>query len=60
MHTLDDVAENREKIVNVRFTDAGLKTLDKFRGSWSRSEYIRRALAYAAKDGMKGPEEPQW
>lgn len=57
---MDDVAENREKIVNVRFTDAGIESLDKFRGTWTRSEYIRRALAYAVKNGMTGPEEPQW
>lgn len=54
------MAQIREKVVQVRFTEEGVATLDKIRGSWTRSEYIRRALAYAAKNGMRGPEEQQW
>ena len=48
------------KTVPVRFTPPGVAKLDEMRGSWSRSEYIRQAVALAAKQGMKGPEKVKW
>lgn len=44
----------------VRFTKAGVDKIDEMRGAWTRSEYIRRAVARAAKEGLKGPEQVDW
>ena len=54
------MAEKRGETIHVRLSDSGLAALDEFRGSWTRSHYIRQALAYAVKNGMKGPEEVEW
>jgi Arc/MetJ-type ribon-helix-helix transcriptional regulator len=52
--------EAKRENVTVRLTPKGIERLDSLRGAWSRSEYIRQAIAHAAKNNMKGPEEVQW
>jgi hypothetical protein len=59
MLSLVTQAEPRKPVV-VRFSAAGVDKVDELRGAWTRSEYIRRAVAYAAKNGMKGPREVNW
>lgn len=37
-------------------TEEGLAYIDRRRGAWTRAEYIRQALALAAKHNLKGPK----
>ena len=53
------MATERETI-HVRLSEEGLSAIEKHRGAWTRSRYIREALKYAMKNGMKGPEEVEW
>ena len=55
-----DGAVAREKIVGIRFAPGGLDKVDELRGAWSRSEYIRAAVAYAVRNGLRGPEKVKW
>lgn len=48
------------QMLHVRLAKTGLDKIDEARGTWSRSEYIRRALAKALREGLKGPEEVSW
>lgn len=48
----------RKVMVPVRFTRAGVRNLDRVRGDWSRSKYIREALSFAVKGGLRGPKPP--
>lgn len=45
-------------MMHIRLSKSGLRKIDEKRRSWSRSEYIRQALALAMKNGLEGPEEP--
>lgn len=45
----------RAKIVPVRYTEPAVDLVDKHRGTWTRSEYIRRATERAIREGLKGP-----
>jgi hypothetical protein len=45
----------RHVIYTVRLTSEGLAALDERRGGWTRSEYVRRALALAIKANLRGP-----
>lgn len=47
--------EKRDVMVPLRLTKPGAKKLDELRGGWTRSEYIRRAISFAAKAGLRGP-----
>ena len=49
------MAGRRDHVLQVRVTDDGLGAIDKARGAWTRSEYVRAALSAAIKKGMKGP-----
>lgn len=51
---------SERQMVHIRLAKRGLDRIDEMRGSWSRSEYIRQALAYAMKHNLKGPEEVTW
>lgn len=46
----------RDVTLYVRITDSGAKAVDSMRGDWSRSEYVRQALARAIKAGLRGPQ----
>lgn len=48
---------NRTEEVRARISAAGLERIDHLRGTWTRSEYIRQALAIATrKEGpLHGP-----
>jgi hypothetical protein len=48
----------RTSTVPVRFTEEGVARIDEMRGSWTRSEYVRRAVAQAVKQNKRGPDEP--
>lgn len=48
------------QMMHVRLSKSGLHKIDEKRGSWSRSEYLRQALALAMKQGLKGPEPIEW
>ena len=56
----------RDKTVPVRFTEPAVDKIDEHRGSWTKSEYIRRATERAIKEGLRGPaplpepEEVRW
>lgn len=41
---------------SLRLSPQGVERVDELRGSWSRSEYMRRAIAAAVKNGMAGPK----
>jgi metal-responsive CopG/Arc/MetJ family transcriptional regulator len=43
----------RNETLAVRLTEAGLAKIDEARGSWSRSEFIRRAVAHYIQHGPK-------
>lgn len=45
----------RDQQMNLRLTADGLAKIDEMRGGWTRAEYVRRAVAYAVKQGKKGP-----
>jgi len=45
----------RDAMIRVRVSEAGVEQLDKARGQWTRSEYIRQALARAIKGGKTEP-----
>ena len=53
-------SQARAHQVNMRLTAEGLTKIDQLRGGWSRSEYVRRAIALAAKEGLEGPKDEQW
>lgn len=50
----------RTETIHVRIGESGLNALDKARGAWTRSEFIRRSVRYAVQNGMKGPEQVDW
>lgn len=50
----------KRHVMPFRIAQPGLDAIDEARGAWSRSEYIRRAVAKAIREGMKGPREPDW
>ena len=52
-------SQPRDTTVAVRFTENGVAKVDEMRGAWSRSEYIRQAVAFAVKHGKVGPEPVQ-
>lgn len=39
----------------VRMTEAGAELIDERKGTWSRSEWVRQAIALAVKQGLRGP-----
>lgn len=47
--------ELRARTLTVRVTRTGVEHIDTARGSWTRGEYIRRALALAAQHDLAGP-----
>jgi hypothetical protein len=47
---------SRDSTITLRLAAAGLAAIDSLRGGWSRSEYVRQALAAAVKAGMRGPK----
>lgn len=55
-----DGSQPRAEMIAFRIGESGLAKVDEHRGAWSRSEFIRQALAYAVKKGLKGPEPTQW
>jgi hypothetical protein len=46
----------RSVIVTTKMTQGGSDAIDSRRGGWSRSEYVRQALALAMRHGLRGPE----
>jgi hypothetical protein len=47
----------RTERLDIRVSEGDLKAIDSLRGGWwSRSEYVRQALADAIKSGKRGPE----
>jgi hypothetical protein len=48
----------RERFIGIRLTTKGLENLNAARDGWSRSEYVRQALAFAVKGGLRGPKPP--
>lgn len=55
-----DGTKVRAETIHVRLTAEALDRIDVLRGSWSRSEYIRQALALAVKQNKQGPEPVKW
>lgn len=50
------MAARRNTVLQVRVTDDGASEIDKRRGAWTRSEYVRQALARAVRSNLSGPE----
>jgi hypothetical protein len=45
----------RDQQVNLSLNRAGLDVLDADRGTWTRQEWIRQAMALAHRQGLRGP-----
>lgn len=45
----------RDQKVDFWVSQAGWEAIEKSRGTWTRSEYLRQALSLAFKEGLKGP-----
>ena len=52
---MTETRAKRDKQVPFWVTQAGWDAIEKARGTWTRSEYIRQALILARKQGLKGP-----
>lgn len=51
--------KEKSTVVGVRISSEGLAYIDRKRGSWSRPEYIRQALARASKTDLEGPKKEE-
>jgi hypothetical protein len=46
----------RDSTLTCRIEQDSSQAIDSLRGGWSRSEYVRQALADAVKAGKRGPK----
>jgi hypothetical protein len=45
----------RDKNLSLWVSQEGWDAIERARGTWTRSEYLRQALKLAQKEGLKGP-----